>query len=1250
MNIDESNINEMLSDVQKLSDAGFVRKYGSTKTKLNELYYLQPDGKWKNNADGRSKGKTLEEVKAIHGQIDELSQDTLKSYLTKSKHDSANRWRDDDGKVMNTLPKDQIKKISNRYKGQSRAEKKIDESRPYHGGYTSYSHKEVLQKVHDGDWEAHNDVAPNKLIDVTMHGKTSKRKMIHVHENLDESNNTPYVKPHIEKGSTEQSGWKASNKHGRVKYFRMEAKDSAKKHAGLTEDFDGDRYDRVVNKYRGKLVTTTKDHKGEGGSGYVTGYDPDKKDHVLLTVNAGGVRSKNDNPTKDISVHEKHLKSMNESALNEMTSKVGTYTTKDGSALTLHRSDNDPTHHMLVRKNDGNVVGGYTGTSQEVHKKLTGEGLSGALHEMSKDTLFSYATKAAAQAKKSRPSSKTYSKRLTGMGTAVKKIYDKGQSMREDSEQIDEISKSTLKSYLSKKTDPDREGKDYPTSLSFRKSMESQGIAKGKLGKVYKRRHVPDVKVKATNEDTLNEISNKTMNDYFSKAATNRGKAEKENDTKTVAKRDKGLNRLLNPISKIKGDVVRESLDEAQRGRPPKDPAARAKYDSADHEEQEHIVSQLRKAASISGHHVHFLNGESKIIPASHIHRALDVHDSAKPYEKMSIAHYLHHSPETFHQVIGEEYTELNEDTSMKMIRYTKNGSEYPAVKQNSKEAHYAAYKWHMDKVKEHGANDALHNHAASEFSAKRHLKRSNMNESLNEGKTFKDNKYGASDKQKARELWKKIAKKKKNGYYDGINEASEDFHHYIGHNVMSGDPKHNKLMHPKPFNSRQEAKEHIEDHRLRNARIYTARKSDGRITNILNHGPSANDRAYPYSPNIGDHTNIKHLKESEDLNELSKNTLASYVNKALPDVHNKAYRAGKSEGSGKGYDTRNIVGGIMRQHNIDKAVKKIMAKESLDEAKAASPIAGTRLISRHDGANGYHNEVRYNPEWQEHSVHHYQNGNHLGEGPVSYHGEGKEGRADATDTANHNVHNYHVKNGKVMMKEELNEISRELAGKYFNKVNTSNERNKLFTATDKKRSNRQEGKHLAMSKRAGVDSIFGKKPKVIATESIEQIDELSKGTLTSYMKKAEKSMDTLDKEAKPLKKVIDKENTKIHAARSEKEYHRAAGGRAHSSRAYNAHATAMSRADRKLKNVKDVSAVRDALDNNRRKFYNRDNGHDMANEKLYNMKESVTEEVKDQKQKIDALNRKTKRQTINNKLKLKRNWAVNSNKANENS
>ena len=67
----------------------------------------------------------------------------------------------------------------------------------------------------------------------------SKRRQQEVQKKIiDESNNKPYVKPFTEKGSTTQRGWKASNKHGNVKYFGMDFKASAHKHAGINEAID----------------------------------------------------------------------------------------------------------------------------------------------------------------------------------------------------------------------------------------------------------------------------------------------------------------------------------------------------------------------------------------------------------------------------------------------------------------------------------------------------------------------------------------------------------------------------------------------------------------------------------------------------------------------------------------------------------------------------------------------------------------------------------------------------------------------------------------------------------------------------------------------------------------------------------------------------------------------------------------------------------------------------------------------------
>jgi hypothetical protein len=57
---------------------------------------------------------------------------------------------------------------------------------------------------------------------------------------IDEGEMKPYVKPHIEKGSTKQSAWVASNKWGKKKYFGMDFKASAHKHAGISEETNND--------------------------------------------------------------------------------------------------------------------------------------------------------------------------------------------------------------------------------------------------------------------------------------------------------------------------------------------------------------------------------------------------------------------------------------------------------------------------------------------------------------------------------------------------------------------------------------------------------------------------------------------------------------------------------------------------------------------------------------------------------------------------------------------------------------------------------------------------------------------------------------------------------------------------------------------------------------------------------------------------------------------------------------------------
>lgn len=95
-------------------------------------------------------------------------------------------------------------------------------------------------------------------------------------------------------------------------------------------------------------------------------------------------------------------------------------------------------------------------------------------------------------------------------------------------------------------------------------------------------------------------------------------------------------------------------------------------------------------------------------------------------------------------------------------------------------------------------------------------------------------------------------------------------------------------------------------------------------------------------------------------------------------------------------------------------ATKQAMKEELVDEA--ASPTAGTRLVKKY-GDDANRAEVRYNSEYQEYQVHHYKDGKHMGEGPVSYHGDDKE---DAHDTAKYSVEKRSAKNEEVQQFDSI--------------------------------------------------------------------------------------------------------------------------------------------------------------------------------------------------------------------------------------
>ena len=229
-----------------------------------------------------------------------------------------------------------------------------------------------------------------------------------------------------------------------------------------------------------------------------------------------------------------------------------------------------------------------------------------------------------------------------------------------------------------------------------------------------------------------------------------------------------------------------------------------------------------------------------------------------------------------------------------------------------------------------------------------------------------------------------------------------------------------------------------------------------------------------------------------------------------------KAAKAGKDIGK-PGKNFAKIEKSASKEYGSKESGKKVagailakirakhMGEEAIEEAKAPSPIAGTRLISRHAGMDGHHAEVRYSPDYQEYQVHHYNHGKHLGEGPVSYHGDGKEGKEDAEHVANHSTTFFKVKGNSLHVREEvenLDEISKKTADSYHTKS-----QNDLDSAYWNDRKEPEETRYKRHDKRiSGIDAVRSKMSgtaKVPATEEVENLDELSKKTLMNYAGKA---------------------------------------------------------------------------------------------------------------------------------------------------
>lgn len=258
-------------------------------------------------------------------------------------------------------------------------------------------------------------------------------------------------------------------------------------------------------------------------------------------------------------------------------------------------------------------------------------------------------------------------------------------------------------------------------------------------------------------------------------------------------------------------------------------------------------------------------------------------------------------------------------------------------------------------------------------------------------------------------------------------------------------------------------------------------------------------------------------VDESEQLDELSKDTMKSYVDKASNDRT-------KQTGDERKYDNR--------MKGTSKAVSK-MKNEVLELEEAASPTAGTKLVSKHEGKDGYHAEIRHNKDWGEYQVHHYHNGKHLGEGPVSYHDD----KADAKETAAWCVKNNCVKDGKVVTEEveQIDELSKGKMKEYVRRAVNDVEDRAYWAGKDSDPNNPDAYADYPNKTQDKRIKGIGAAVKKLAKEEAEQLDELSKNALKSYRHSAmdDLTASTYHRRAKNMVNILsDKEAVKVGSKR----------------------------------------------------------------------------------------------------------------------
>jgi hypothetical protein len=231
------------------------------------------------------------------------------------------------------------------------------------------------------------------------------------------------------------------------------------------------------------------------------------------------------------------------------------------------------------------------------------------------------------------------------------------KGMKEEVEQIDEISTKTLVSYGSKAQKQVKGNQPSDPDKLRKRTNREQGI---KLA--FNKHYQFKAKVPATEEvEYVDEKLSDEAKKHMQAALGPKTKSNAMRKTSAGARALIGMAKKY-PKNMENGSLTKNyseelELDEAKRGRPRKDGSTKPAGSDDEEGGREHIIVQLRKAENLRGSdkHVEFNDNSRHVLNPAHVKKALDMHSGMKPSEKETFEKRLASSHASFTSAVKGE-------------------------------------------------------------------------------------------------------------------------------------------------------------------------------------------------------------------------------------------------------------------------------------------------------------------------------------------------------------------------------------------------------------------------------------------------------------------------------------------------------------------------------------------------------------------------------------------------------------------